>query len=407
MASHGPASEPEPEKPPIRIMHVITRMVKGGAQENVLDMTVRLDPKRFESILVTGPSEGPEGSLEQKAVERGADLRRIRWLVREISPVNDFRAVVSLIRLIRAEKPDIVYTHTSKAGIVGRIAARIARVKVIIHEPHGHIFTGYYGKFKSSIFVGLERWFGRYANRLVMLTENERTDHLHYRIAPEDKFITIHSGVDYVPMLNDNSELGALRTPLCIGRDAKVIGTLGRLVEVKGQIYLIDAMPAILSRVPNAHLVLIGSGPLQEELQCRATGLGVSANVHFAGYRKDVTACLKDIDLFVLPSLNEGMGRVLVEAMVMRLPVVASDVCGIKDLVHDGRNGRLVPAEDPKAIAEAVTEILIDPDLARRMGDEGYSVVVPDYGVETMLDQIQRMYISELACVSMQLHTKA
>jgi glycosyltransferase involved in cell wall biosynthesis len=201
-------------------------------------------------------------------------------------------------------------------------------------------------------------------------------------------------------MESNTSSIGTLRKPLCIAADAKVIGTVGRLVDVKGQVHLIDAMPVILAAIPNAHLVLMGSGPLQAELTKRADGLGVGANVHFAGYRADVAACLKDVDIFVLPSLNEGMGRVLVEAMVMRVPVVGSNVCGIKDLIQDRVNGRLVPVANPAAIAEAVTEILRDPNLAKQMGEAGHDFVVPDYSVETMLKQTQELYFSELALAS-------
>ncbi len=390
-------ADSQPQVRLIHVLHIITRMVKGGAQENVLDKTVRLDPNLFSCILATGPSEGPEGSLLEIAKKRQADVREIPWLVREISPLNDIRAVISLARIIRKERPDIVHTHTSKAGIVGRAAARIARVPVVIHEPHGHVFHGYYGKFKTGVFIALERWFSRWSDRIVMLTSNEQADHIALRIAPADKFVTIHSGIDYTQMLNDSSAPGALRTPLSIDKDAKVIGTLGRLVDIKGQIHLINAMPEILSQVPNAHLVLVGSGPLREDLQRSAEALGVGARVHFAGYRSDIAACLKDIDVFVLPSLNEGMGRVLVEAMVMSLPLVASDICGIRDLVQDGRNGRLTPVGDSGAIARAVVEILNGPDLAVRMGEAGYRIAVPGYGVEAMIEQTQSLYRSELA----------
>lgn len=378
------------------ILHVITRMVKGGAQEDVLDLAERVDPSRYDSILVTGPSEGPEGSLVNKAVAHGADLREIPWLVREISPVNDIRAYMALVRLIRREKPVIVHTHTSKAGIVGRLAARTAGVPVVIHSPHGHVFHGYYGKFKTRLFIGLERWCARFSDRLVMITENERADHVALKIAPPEKFVTIHSGVDFDPLLNDISGRGALRKQFSIAEDARVIGTVGRLVPIKGQVHLIDAMPEVIGKMPNTHLVLVGSGPLLEELQNRTAEIGMSDHVHFAGYRSDVAACLKDMDLFVLPSLNEGMGRVLVEAMVMRLPSVASDVCGIKDLIQEGKNGRRVPVGDSDALAAAIVDVLSDPVRARQMGDEGFNTVVPSYGLEAMLTEIESMYSNEI-----------
>ncbi len=376
-------------------MHIITRMVKGGAQEDVLDLVVRVDNKQFISTLVTGPSDGPEGSLDEKARRLGADICIVPSLVRDISPFKDLAALFSLVRIIRAQKPDIVHTHTSKAGIIGRIAAWIARTPVVIHSPHGHVFHGYYGKSTTFAFILLERWCARLATKLIMITENERTDHLNLQIAPESKFTVIHSGVDMSPLLDHELSRGVLRSALAIPEDATLIGTLGRLVPIKGQIHLIDAMPKILRSAPKSHLVLVGSGPLEQDLKKRAEELGIAELVHFPGYREDVGDCLRDLDIFVLPSINEGMGRALVEAMALKLPVVASSVCGIRDLVTHNVNGKLSIVGDAASIASAVIEFLSDPNDAKRMGEAAFRTVVPDYGVDTMLTQIEQLYRSE------------
>ena len=380
----------------IKILHIITRMVKGGAQEDVLDLTVRVDSDRFESILVTGPSDGPEGSLIEKSLGCGAKIFYVPTLVREVSPLSDLKAFLYLTRLIKVEKPDVVHTHTSKAGIIGRLAAKRAGVPVTIHSPHGHVFHGYYGKIVTSVFIALERWCARFADRLIMITENERTDHIALNIAPPNKFVIIHSGVDFTPLLNESVPRGTLRKQLGIDERAIVIGTVGRLVPIKGQIHLIEAMPTIVKQIPSAKLVLVGSGPLDSDLKAAVARMGLSDSIVFAGYRTDVGTCLQDMDMFVLPSLNEGMGRALVEAMAMRLPVVASDVCGIRDLVQHDINGKLVAVGDSAGLSTAILALLNDKEFAQKLGARAYDTVVPQYGVEAMLTEIEALYIEEV-----------
>lgn len=367
-------------------------MVKGGAQENTLTTVLKVNRDRYRSVLVTGPSEGPEGSLLERARDLEAEVRLVPSLVREVAPVKDLKALVHLIGVIHKERPLIVHTHTSKAGVLGRIAARVCRVPIIVHTPHGHVFHDYYGRAATRLFIIAERFCARFTHRLVMLTQNELKDHLELRIAPQEKFVVIHSGVDFSPFLEARPARGSLRTQLGIPPDALVLGTVGRLVPIKGQAHLIAAMPSIVQKVPSAHLVLVGNGPLRQDLEDQASRLGIADRVHFAGLREDVASCLADFDLFVLPSLNEGMGRALVEAMAMRLPVIASDVSGIRDLVEDERTGLRVPAGDADALASACIRLLSDNELARRLAEEGYRTVVPAYSEEEMIARIEALY---------------
>jgi glycosyltransferase involved in cell wall biosynthesis len=373
------------------VLHVITRMVRGGAQENTLATVLRVDPTRFRSILVTGPSEGPEGSLMECVEGAGVEVRVIPSLVREVTPAADLAAYGVLRRIMHDERPAIVHTHTSKAGILGRVAARRSNVPIVVHTPHGHVFHDYFGRLKTRAFITAERYCARYADRLVMLTENERREHLAAGIGGPEKFVTIHSGIDF-SSLRVTMGRDAVRAAWGVGPHDRVIGTVGRLVPIKGQAHLIATMPAILARIPHAHLVLVGSGPLERDLRLAAQELGLQARVHFAGFRNDIANCLSAFDLFALPSLNEGMGRVIVEAMAMRLPVVASDVSGIRDLVVSGKNGLLVSASDRSALAEAILSVLCDPVLAACFGEAGYATAVPDYGLDNMITSIETLY---------------
>jgi glycosyltransferase involved in cell wall biosynthesis len=396
----------------VRILHVITRMVKGGAQENTMATVVGINGHGWESCLATGPAFGPEGSLEPECLAAGMRMLRVSELVREVLPWPDAKALRLLVRLMRKERPHLVHTHTSKAGILGRIAARRAGVPVVVHTPHGHVFHSYGGRLKTQLFVRLERACAPLADRLIALTEAERREHLELGVGRPGQWATVHSGVDFAPFQACHGLRDAVREELGLPPDAVVLGTVGRLVPVKGQSFLIDAFARLVPQYPRLQLLLIGDGPLREELASRARSLNLSihqdngtlplpvpraATVHLLGLRQDVPRLLSAMDLFVLPSLNEGMGRVLVEAMAMELPCIASRVSGIPDVVDDGRTGLLVPPRDPEALASATRRLLERPDLAREMGRRGRERVVPEFGVGRMIEKLENLYRELLA----------
>ena len=186
----------------IKALHIITRLIKGGAQENTLLTVVNLDKTRYQTALVSGPSVGSEGEIESKARRLGANLTDIPELIREISPIPDLKALYKLYRFIKKGKYDIVHTHSSKGGIVGRLAAKLAGVPIIIHSPHSHIFYGYYGKFMSRAFVWIEKIFALFTDRIFTLTSIGKREHIEYGVAPPSKFTVVHSGVPLEPFLN-------------------------------------------------------------------------------------------------------------------------------------------------------------------------------------------------------------
>jgi len=397
---------------PIRVLHIITRMVKGGAQENTLANVLGFSAPGWECSLATGPALGPEGSLEPECLAAGVRMLRIPELVRELSPFQDLRAVQRLIRLCQKERPHIVHTHTSKAGILGRIAARRAGVPIVVHTPHGHVFHSYGSQIKTKVFIGAERHCAPMADRLVALTPNERQEHLELGVGRVADWSIVHSGINFEPFEAGRAERRAARKELGLTDETPVIGTVGRLVPIKGQRYLIDAFARLASQGSRAHLLLVGDGELRDELldDCYGRGLRVvkhysrelppklevheswEPTVHFVGLRRDVPRLMSAMDLFTLPSLNEGMGRVLVEAMAMELPCVASRVSGIPDVVLDGETGCLVAPRDPEALANALSMLLADPRRAQAMGRRGRERVVPEFGAGRMLEKLEGIY---------------
>ena len=384
----------------IKIIHVITRLDKGGSAENTL-LTVRgLDREMYDVVLIRGLSvesnmtEDEAGAVKEslrEAEREGVRVITVPSLVRRVSPFYDLKAFFALIKILRHEHPDIVHTHTSKAGISGRWAAFFAGVPIIIHTPHGHVFWGYSGRCKTLFYIVLEKLTACITDKIIALTEQEKKDHIHFHIAPEDKFSVVHSGIDLDRFSNLSVDPAAMKRSLEIPEGNLVVGTTGRLTHVKGHRYLIEAASKIMNIRPDTTFVFLGDGELSDELKNIASKLGIEENVKFPGWRPDVAEVMSIFDVFVLPSLNEGMGRVLVEAMALGKPIVASDVGGISDLVIHDRNGYLVPVGDVETLAARIKELLDDFGKREKMGNMGRRYAAK-YSSEEMVKKIDQLY---------------
>jgi glycosyltransferase involved in cell wall biosynthesis len=297
------------------------------------------------------------------------------------------------------EKPQIVHTHTSKAGILGRIAAKTAGVPLIVHTPHGHVFYGHFGPVVSRLFLVIERLMASITDCMIALTEVEKNDYIAFAVCSPQKLVTIHSGVDVHPYMTASCDMEKKRKALGLKTRGLLVGTVGWLLPIKGPMFLLKAMAGLWQDHPDTELVYVGKGDLEQELRDEAGRLGLSEKVKFLGWRDDIPEIMHILDVFVLPSLNEGMGRVLVEAMAAGKPIVASRVGGIMDLVRDGVNGILVEPGNVDALRNAVKRLLGDKDLRDRMGSKGQTMA-PQFGVEEMVQRIDALYGSLLASVS-------
>jgi glycosyltransferase involved in cell wall biosynthesis len=392
-----------------KIIHIITRMDMGGSAQNTLLTALHHDSKHYnvwlikgstlESAMTKAETELVEDQLET-AQKQGIEIIDIPSLVRRISPINDLRGLVALFRHILKIQPHIVHTHTSKAGLLGRLAAWLARVPTIIHTPHGHVFYGHFGNSLSRIFLQMEKLLGRITHHHIALTPEEGKDYLNLGVAKSNNLSVIHSGVDLNCFRQSATESNTKREELAIPSDSLVVGYVGWLIPIKGVTYLVKAMAEVVQRHPNSLLLMAGKGDEKGvdeiKLKEQVENLGLADNVRFLGWRPDVDKIMGCIDIFVLPSLNEGMGRVLVEAMSAGLPIVASRVGGIPDLIKDGQNGLLVPPADASALAKAISDLLADQEERIRMGEAGKEMCHP-YSVEAMVEQIDDLYKDLLA----------
>jgi glycosyltransferase involved in cell wall biosynthesis len=376
------------------VLHVITRMDVGGSSDDTLMLVTRMPRNEFNSILVSGRTLDPSPNLADALTHAGVPWLQEPHLRRPVNALLDFHVLLRLRGLIRRLRPDVVHTHTSKAGFVGRLAARLAGVPRILHTPHGHVFHGYGGPTATRVFIALERFAACFTERIVVLTDAEAEQHLSFGVGRLGQFVRIPSGVDLAVV--QSSAPGASRVRQCLGLPdgAPLIGTVARLVPIKGLRHLITAMPEIVHRCPDAHLALAGDGEEREMLTRLATDLRMSPHVHFLGFRQDPATVTAALDVFVLPSLNEGQGRVLVTAMALGVPVVATRVGGIPEVVEDGRQGLLVPPADPSALAGAVADLLEDRARAASMGEEGRARARL-FSAEIMLERHAKLYRGE------------
>ena len=390
---------------PYKVIHMITRLDHGGSAQNTMLTVLGHDRARFNPVVVAGlPGRWDAQGGVQATEENCTRLQReqVEYLVmptltREVNPVKDLRALLGLVSMLRRERPAIVHTHTSKAGVLGRLAAWIAGVPVIVHTPHGHVFYGHFGRLASWCFLQIERLLALWTTRMIALTESEREEHLALGVGQAARFAVVPSGIDVDRFHQISSGSGRRPPGFTCPIDAVVVGSVGWLTPVKGHRFLIQAIARLKPAHPRLHLVIVAGGGSSDRLSRLAVELGVDDSVTFLGERSDVPECLAAMHLFVLPSLNEGMGRALVEAMAAGLPVVATRVGGVPAIVEDGRTGLLVPPGDAAALAAAIDELLRRPEWAKELGTAAQQSIGERFGIPAMVQAVEVVYETALS----------
>lgn len=376
----------------VRVLRVIARLNVGGPALHATLLNERLDPARYDSLLVAGteePSEGNYLALRGKSLER---LVVLPALGREIRGWQDLVALVQLTRLVRQVRPHIVHTHTAKAGALGRLAAWLAGVPVIVHTYHGHVFHGYFSPAKTRLFLAIERWLARRTDRLLTVSETVRSELLSLGIGTPDKLVVVPLGLDLDPFAETGALRGQLRAELGLGRDAPLVGMVARLVPIKAHEVFLAAAAEVGRRLPQSRFLVVGDGARRAELETLAERLGLKDRVLFLGWRRDLDRIYADLDLVALTSINEGSPVSLIEAMAAARPVVATRVGGVPDLVEDGVTGCLVPRGDADALAEVMVGLLADLDRRQAMGQAGRKRVIPAFSAGRLLGDMDRLY---------------
>jgi glycosyltransferase involved in cell wall biosynthesis len=397
-------SEPRlPEK--VKILRVIARLNMGGPALHVAYLTAGLRERGYDTTLVAGTLARGEDSMAFVAEGLDVPVVGIPELGREISPVRDLLATVRLAALIRRERPQILHTHTAKAGTVGRVAALLAgraRPPIVVHTFHGHVLYGYFGPLRSRFFRLLERWLARHTTALVAVSPQVRDDLVSLGVAPADKFVVVRLGIELEERVGGNSDSREeMRRYLGISSARFAVGWVGRMTAVKRTDDVLDAFKRLQERGVAATLCLVGDGPDRPGLERRAHELGIMRDTLFLGYQEDVGPLYAAFDALVLPSGNEGTPVSVIEALAAGTPVVATRVGGVPDVVRDGEDGFLVEPGASDELAARLAELARDPALRERFGAAGRARVLPRYAVDRLVDDIDRLYRALLAEVRM------
>jgi glycosyltransferase involved in cell wall biosynthesis len=373
----------------IRVAHVITRMIVGGAQETVLLAAALADTSRFEPVVVCGPQTGSEGSLHEEVRRRGVDLVLVPELVREVRPMKDARVVGALSRLFRERGTHVVHTNSSKAGIVGRLAARSAGIPAV-HTVHGWPFHDRQPSPVSSTWRLLERRTAPLARHLLVVADADRVKGLQAGIGHQDQYVTVRSGLELDRYGASAADREQVRAELGLV-DCVVIGAVGRLSPQKDPLTLVRAVAPLLRSRPDSRLLLVGDGPLRGDVAAAVAAAGVTAQVVLPGLRRDVPRLLNAMDVFVLSSLWEGLPRTLVQAMATGVPVVATDADGVRDVVRHGRTGLVVPRGDVDRLRAAVASLLDDPARGEELASAARELV-PAFDAQVMVRRLEELY---------------
>lgn len=370
----------------INLLYVITKLELGGAQKQLLSLIKHLAKEKFQIFLFTAK----DGLLLSEALSiKGIIVGKSRWLERPINPLKDLLALIEIYRFIQKNNIDIVHTHSSKAGILGRFAARLAKVKFIVHTVHGWSFNDYQPKLWRKFFIRLERTAAQLTDRLIVVSHYDKQKGLRCNIGKEDKYSLIRYGIDYAEFTaagqNIKDELGI---------DAKelVVGMIACFKHQKAPQDFIK-LAALVNRIlPEVKFILVGDGILRKKIERLIYKSNLQTQVILTGWRKDIPSILSTIDIFVLTSLWEGLPVAILEAVASSKPIVATRTGGIGEIVNEGRTGFLVWPGDMQKASQRLITLLKDESLRRRMGQDAKISLDGNFSLENAARNNENLY---------------
>ena len=378
----------------IRILHIHTLPIVSGSGINTFLSMQGMDKTLYEVDLACAPG----GRLIPLVEENHMEVRTFKNMVQPFRPFKDTLALIDLTAFLRKNPYHIVHTHNSKAGFLGRLAAKLVGVPVIVHTVHGFAFHDEEPLWRQMLFRNLERLASRWSDRMIFISQPLIDWALKDHIVGEDKITKIYSGIQldkFHPVKSEEKD--QIRSKWSLQKEEAVVGIVSKLWEGKGHTVLIEAFKLLKEKIKDAKLVIVGEGYLYDELFRRVGNNGLRDSVLFTGFQMDVSEIIATFDVAVLPSFFEGMGRVILEAMAMEKPIVASRVGGIPDLIDQGINGLLVRPGDARELADALERVLSDNGLAKKLGKEGRKKIKDQFSADVMVRSIEKLYRELLA----------
>ena len=382
------------------MLRIITRLNVGGPSIQAMTLSDRLTARGYETLLVHGQLDAGEGDMRY-LLPTAVDARQLPALRRPLAPAHDGLALAQLLDLMRDLRPQIVHTHTAKAGTLGRLAAatynrtagRGARARVV-HTYHGHVLDGYFSPAKTKVFIGVERLLARVTDRIVAISPRIETELLDdYHIGRAGQYRIVPLGFDLAGLAAIDEVMRAqARATLQIPHGSRVVTTVGRLTAIKQQRLFLEAAQRIAQAHPSVVFLIAGDGDLRRELEAVAVGLGLPGRVRFLGWRRDLETIYGATDVFLLTSRNEGTPVALIESMAAGCAGVSTDVGGVSDVLERGALGLLAPDGDAAALALHVSGLLADTDRRRGLGAAGRAAVLARYGLDRLVADVDALY---------------
>ena len=374
-------------KSKIKILHVITHLPIGGAQDNTLYTVELLDKEKYDISLCC--------NLDGELVERAKKVEAVKlfdipFLGREVSPYRDIRAFLSLYKLFKEEDFTIIHTHSSKAGLLARLAAVLNKTPIVIHTIHGFAFNDFMNGLKKNFFIYLEKLLAKWTDVLITVSNLNKKKIIDLNIAHENKIKNIYSGIDLSLFTNKRDD--EFRKELNLENDHLLLGSVGRLSNQKDPITMIEAFGIISKPFPNAHLALVGDGELKGKILEKIDQLKLNGRIHLTGNKNNPWSVYHSMDLFIMSSIYEGLGRSITEALSCGVPVVCTDVEGVPEIVRDNITGILVRPKDSNKLADAIIRTLNDMETAKKMAEEGRRFVNDNFDVNKMVNDIDSLY---------------
>ena len=380
----------------IRVLRIQSRICIGGPALNTIFLSGRLNPERYQTILIGGRLEPNERSMEPLALAEGVPIHIIEEMGRSIRWSDDIKALWRLIKLIRHFRPHIVHTHTAKAGAIGRIAAFLCRVPVRIHTFHGHVFHGYFNRLKTSMFLWFERFLAMISHGIVAISPCQKQDLTEkYKVVSTNKCSVVRLGFELTKLIN--GQRGRFRQRLGCGEQTRLIAILARLVPIKNHQLLLRAIGHWHRQHPQAspesvQFLIIGDGELKPELQELGKSLGIDAYLQFTGWLKDVSEIYADIDLNVLVSKNEGTPVSLIEGLACGVPILTTDVGGIRDFADEAMGAIVPPDIEPEDLAVHLGQAIERLEQQGRLSEPDRQRILKTYDVSRLVGDMDQLY---------------
>ncbi len=378
-----------PAQTPIQLVQIIDRLNVGGPTPYLLFLSRALESRGYRSTVVKGQVAPGEAEMDDVIRRSGIQPLEMPGFSRAIVPIRDIRVLVALYRLLRRVRPEIVHTHKSKAGVVGRIAAWLAGVPVTLHTFHGLVFKGYFSAWKTSLILLVERLLARRTDLLVAVSELQRDELLADRVGTPSRIRTVPLGVDLEPFLNRKRGDAGFREELGFGASTRLVGLVARLVPIKGVDIFLSAAEQVVEALPDVRFVVVGDGELRAELECAARETGLGDSVRFTGFRDDMARIYGSLDLSVLSSHHEGLPVALLESVACGCYVVATRVGGVPDLLRCERIGLMVAPGDARALAAGIQRALRE---RRKISVEERRRIVDSFGMKRLTEDFSHLY---------------